>query len=112
MSAKDAAIHLLFLERAGLPRAAQSAEYYRRYAFALTPFVVTFLSAAIVGKYKKNILLMSLLLSLIVATLYYVTQMITMLLAKNGSISPIAGAFSPLLGFAIIVGILFSVRSA
>jgi len=112
MSIVDAASHLRFLERAGLPRAAQSAEYFRRYAFSLTPLVVTLLSAAIVGKFKKNILLMSLLVSLVAATLYYVLQMITMLLAKNESISALAGAFAPLAVFMFIVAVLFKARSA
>jgi lipopolysaccharide export system permease protein len=112
MGITDAAAHLRFLERAGLPRAAQRAEYLRRYAFSLTPLVVTFLSAAIVGKFKKNILLMSLLVSLIAATLYYVMQMITMLLAKNESISALAGAFAPLIVFAIVAAVLFKTRTA
>jgi lipopolysaccharide export system permease protein len=112
MSIKVAGGHLKFLARSGLPMAAQSAEFYRRFAFSLTPLVVTLLSAAIVGKFKKNILLMSLLLSLIAATLYYVMQMITMLMAKNGSITPFAGAFIPLIGFVMIVIVLFKIRSA
>ncbi|HOZ73048.1 MAG TPA: LptF/LptG family permease [Spirochaetales bacterium] len=108
----DAAEHIAFLERAGLPRAAQTAEYYRRFAFALTPLVVTLLSAALVGRYKKNVLLMSLLISLVAATLYYVTQMVTMLLAKNGSVSPAAGAFTPIIIFSALVLALFKARPA
>lgn len=112
MRLSDAASHVAFLERAGLPRAAQTAEYYRRYAFALTPLVVTLLSAAIVGKFKKNVLLMSLLISLVGATLYYVAQMVSMLLAKSESISPAAGAFAPLIIFLVTVLALFRARSA
>lgn len=101
MSLSDAAAHLAFLERARLPRSAQAAEYYRRYAFALTPLLVTALSIGIAGMFKKNVLLMSLLVSLLVATLYYVTQMITMLLAKSEAMSPAGGAFAPVAVFFI-----------
>jgi len=109
---KDAASLVAFLERAGLPGAAQKAEYFRRFAFSLTPLIVTLLSASLVGRFKKNILLMSLLISLVAATMYYVTQMVSMLLAKNESISPAAGAFSPVIIFVVIVGILFRARPA
>jgi len=112
MRLSDAASHVAFLERAGLPRAAQTAEFYRRFAFALTPLIVTLLSASIVGRFKKNVLLMSLLISLVGATLYYVAQMVTMLLAKNETISPAAGAFAPLIIFAVLIAALFRARAA
>jgi len=112
MPLADAASHLEFLARAGLPRASQAAEYYRRFAFALTPLVVTMLSAAVVGRFKKNVLLMSLLLSLVAATLYYVAQMVSMLLAKNESITPVAGAFAPLIIFLVAILALFRARRA
>ncbi len=109
---EDAASLVSFLENAGLPSAAQKAEYLRRFAFSLTPLVVSLLSASIVGRFKKNILLMSLLISLVAATMYYVTQMVSMLLAKNESISPVAGAFAPIIIFAAIVTVLFKARPA
>ena len=112
MSLGDASTHLAFLRRTGLPSAAQTAEVLRRFAFALTPLLVTALSASIVGRFKKNILLMSLLVSLLSATLYYVTQMVSMLLAKNESISPVAGAFTPLAIFFIVIIALFKARPA
>jgi len=112
MSLSDARSQLALLKRSGLPRTGQMAEYYRRFAFALTPLVVTLLSAALAGFYRKNVLLMSLLVSLTAATLYYVTQMVSMLLAKSGTIGPVAGAFAPLVIFTILVVVLFRVRSA
>ncbi|PKL09504.1 MAG: YjgP/YjgQ family permease [Spirochaetae bacterium HGW-Spirochaetae-7] len=112
MSFGDASAHIAFLRRTGLPAAAQTAEVLRRFAFALTPLLVTALSASLVGRFKKNILLMSLLVSLLSATLYYVTQMVSMLLAKNESISPAAGAFAPLAVFSIVIIALFKARPA
>lgn len=112
MPLSDARAYLGLLKRSGLPSGGQTAEYYRRFAFALMPLTVTLLSAALAGFYRKNVLLTSLLVSLIAATLYYVTQMVSMLLAKSGAIGPVAGAFSPFLVFAMIVVVLFRVRKA
>ncbi|GAB1457502.1 hypothetical protein MASR2M48_28100 [Spirochaetota bacterium] len=106
----DAAAQVRFLKRAGLPNASESAELYRRFAFALTPLIVTLLSAALVGRYKKNVLLMSLLLSLVAATMYYVVQMVAMLLAKSEAISPVSGAFAPIIIFSLLIMVLFKFR--
>jgi lipopolysaccharide export system permease protein len=53
------------------------------------------------GSFKKNILLMSLLISLIISVLFYVTQMVTVIMANLGYISPITGAFSPFFLFIV-----------
>ncbi|MBT3274900.1 MAG: YjgP/YjgQ family permease, partial [Spirochaetales bacterium] len=90
------------LKRAGLSYKEPLTEYYKRYSFALTPLVVAFLSCAVGGRFKKNILLMSLLLSLVVSVLYYVSQMISGLLAKSGILTEIVGAWVPFVIFSII----------
>jgi len=110
MPLKDAAVYIAFLKRAGLPRAAQETEYYRRFSYALTPLLVSILSASLAGMFRKNILLMSLLVSLIGATVYYVSQMISVLLAKSESISPLAGASIPLFLFLLAALALFRLR--
>lgn len=92
-----------FLGRAGLPSAAARVEYLRRFSFSATPLVVMLLAAVFAGRVKKNILLMSLLFSLISATVYYVVQMVAVILAKNEFISPIVGAFA-----AIVLLVVFS----
>ncbi len=68
-------------------------DYYERYSFALTPFIVIFISSSLGGRFKKNILLMSLLTSLGLSVLYYVLKMILILLAKQGYIQPVTGAW-------------------
>ena len=83
------------LQKAGLPFREALTAYYKRFSFALTPLIVTLLSAILGGSFKKNILLMSLLSSLILSVLYYVLQMVTVILANLGHISPISGAFGP-----------------
>lgn len=89
------------LRASGLPYTSELSEYYKRFAFSLTPLVVVLLSTATAGRFRKNVLLMSLLFSLLSATGYYVFQMITMLLAKTGEIPPLVGAFLPVTLFMI-----------
>lgn len=107
MSLKELAAYVAFLGHAGLPSGAALAEWHKRYAFSLAPLVVVFLSAALGGRFKKNVLLMSLLSSLLTATGYYIVQMVTMLMAKTGLILPAAGAWTPLVVFTIFGAALF-----
>ena len=105
MSASELGIYVSFLRRAGLPYAGAQAERHKRYSFAFTPIVVVLLAGAAGGRFRKNVLLASLLTSLLAATMYYVAQMITMLLAKTGSIDPRVGAWAPLVVF-VAAGVL------
>jgi lipopolysaccharide export system permease protein len=107
MSSSELGVYVRFLERAGLPYQGALAERHKRFSFAFTPLIVVLLAGASGGRFRKNVLLASLLTSLVAATLYYVAQMITMLLAKTGSIDPRAGAWSPLIVFAAMGILLF-----
>lgn len=93
------------LRRAGLPYREALTDYYKKFFFALTPLIVAFLSSAIGSTFRKNILLMSLLTSLVLSVVYYVAQMIGLILAKSGSIHPLAGAGSSFIVF-FMAGIL------
>ncbi len=99
LSVKDAKEYIKFMRRAGLPHAEQLSAYYRRFSFPLTIFIVLLFSISLGGRFRKNIMLMSLLLSLSVAVVYYVVQMITMILSKWEYISPLAGAWIPVVLF-------------
>ena len=112
MSLAEARLHLAFLENAGLPGSGARAEYLRRFSFALTPLIVAMLSVALAGRFRRNVLLMSLLVSLVGATGYYVAQMISMLLAGNDALSPAAGAFAPSVIFAVLSAALLGWRRA
>lgn len=94
------------LKSSGLPYKGALTEYYKRFAFALTPLIVALLSSAIGGRFKKNVLLMSLLISLVLSVIYYVTQMMTIIFAKLGYISPIVGAWGASFVFLIGAGVL------
>lgn len=86
---------------AGLPYRRDLTKYHERFSFALTPFIVVLVSSAIGGRFRKNILLMSLLVSLTASVVYYVIQMIAGLLASSGYMSPVLGAWT---GFLIFFG--------
>ncbi len=90
----DAKEWILSIRRAGLPIYREAlVDYYERFSFALTPFIVIFISSSLGGRFKKNILLMSLLSSLSISVLYYVLKMILIILAKQGYLQPITGAW-------------------
>lgn len=102
MTIAQAKLFIDSLKKMGLPYHEYLSQYYRRFSFPFTTFIVLFFSVSIGGRFKKNILLMSLLFSLALAILYYVTEMMTMLFAKWEYISPLAGAFLPLLIFTVL----------
>jgi lipopolysaccharide export system permease protein len=99
MSVAQLVEYSAFLKRAGLPFAGAVAERHERYSFAFTPIVVVLLAGAVGGWFRKNVLLASLLASIVLATCYYVARMLSMLLAKTGVIEPWLGAWAPLVAF-------------
>lgn len=108
---REAKEWLSSLDRTGNPRYHKElTDYYERYSFSITPLIVSLLSLSISGFFRKNILLMSLLSSLVVSVLYYVSEMIMVLMAKQGIISPMGGAWAGVLFFLILS--LFLLRRA
>ncbi len=107
MSVQDLAVYVDSLRRAGLPFQSALAERHKRFAFSFAPFIVVLISSSLGSRFRKNVLLVSLLSSLLVATGYYVTQMVTMLLAKTGLLAPAIGAWAPLCIFALVGALLF-----
>ncbi|QQO08183.1 LptF/LptG family permease [Breznakiella homolactica] len=110
LPAGDAALLVEDLKLAGLPYVAAQADYLHRYSFPSASFVVIILSIAMGGRFKKNILLMSLLSSLAAAVVFYIMEMITMMMAKLGYIPPFVGAWFPIVSF-IVIGMVL-MRSA
>ncbi|GHU26752.1 membrane protein [Spirochaetia bacterium] len=110
VSAREALILVNDLKAAGLPFTTALSDYYHRFSFASASFIVMILSISMGGRFRKNILLMTLLSSLLVAVLFYIMDMITMMMAKLGYIPPVAGAWFPVLFF-IVAGV-FLLQSA
>jgi len=93
------------LRAAGQPFEEAEVDFHRRFSFASVSFIVMILSLSMGGRFRKNILLMSLLLSLSAAVVFYVIEMITLMLARMGHIPTFAGAWFPV-GVFILIGFL------
>ncbi|MCF0242035.1 MAG: YjgP/YjgQ family permease [Treponema sp.] len=110
VNVQEAKAYIDHLKRAGLPYNEELSQYYKKFAFPFIVFIVVFLSIGLTGRTKKNVLLVSLASSVSAAVLFYVTQMLTMLMAQYGYISAFAGAWFPVIIFtaASIVLLRFS----
>ncbi|SFI66806.1 lipopolysaccharide export system permease protein [Treponema bryantii] len=106
VSAEEAKLYIQHLKKAGLPYNEELSEYYKKFAFPFIVFIVVFLSIGLTGKTRKNVLLISLASCIGASVLFYVTMMVTMVLAKHGYISAFAGAWSPVIFFTVISVVL------
>jgi len=110
LPAREARLLVEDLRAAGLPYSTVLANYYHRFSFSAASLIVMILSVSMGGRFRKNILLMSLFTSLAVAVVYYVTEMLSMTMAGLGIIHPASGAWFPVLLF-LFAGTLL-IRSA
>lgn len=99
LDVENARLYIQHLEKAGLPSGEARSLYYKKYAFPCIVFIVVFLAIGLSGKTRKNVLLVSLALSICAVVLFYVMQMVTMLMAKFGTIPPLFGAWFPIVFF-------------
>ncbi len=106
VNASQAKEYISHLEKAGLPCAEEKSVYYKKFSFPCIVFIVVFLAIGLSGKTRKNVLIVSLALSVIAVVLFYVLQMITMLMAKFQTIPPILGAWSPVVIFVAVSAVL------
>jgi len=102
----DARLLVKDLKLAGLPYTNALADFHHRFSFSTVSFVVVALSISMGGRFRKNIMLMSLLSSLVSAVVFYVVEMITMMMAKLGYIHPFIGAWFPVFLFIIAAFLL------
>ncbi len=82
-------------------------DFASRVLGALTPLVLIFIACTISYRYKKNVLLFSIITSLFIAVIYYVVQMVTLIMAKQGVVEPLWGMVIPMI---VIVSIAISER--
>ena len=94
--------YIAHLKRVGLPYNEPLSVYYKKYAFPFILFIVVFLSIGLSGKTRKNVMLISLASCISAAVIYYVFQMVTMLMAKFGVLSPFLGAWLPVFLFVVV----------
>ena len=106
INAADAKIYINHLKKAGLPYNEPLSVYYKKFAFPFILLISSFLAIGLTGKTRKNVLLISLSLSITAVVLFYVFQMATMVLAKTGVMNPFMGAWLPDVVFLFIAGFL------
>ena len=106
VNAADAKIYINHLKKAGRPYNEPLSVYYKKFAFPFILFIAAFIAIGVTGKTRKNVLLISLSLSITAVVLFYVFQMITMVLAKTGVMNPFMGAWLPDIVFLFIAGFL------
>jgi len=107
MSFREARDYVSLLRRAGFASEGAMTNLYRKLSFACTPLVVALIASSLGSAFRKNILLMSLLAALLISVLFYVGQMVAAILAKNGVIPPLAGAWIPFTLFLVLGAMLF-----
>jgi lipopolysaccharide export system permease protein len=90
------------LESSGLPALAAQTGFFNKFSYALRVFMVAIIAATVGRAFRKNILLMCLLLSLVISVVFFVFQLLSDALAKNGIVPPFVGAFLPILVFAAV----------
>jgi len=112
LSAKQAGFLIKDLRSAGQPFIQAQANYYHRFSFAATSLIVMILSISMGGRFRKNIMLMSLFSSLSVAVIYYIAEMLSMTMAGLKYIHPIVGAWFPVCIFIILgAALLWSAKT-
>ncbi len=99
VSAAEAREYIKRLEKSGLPSSDAKAGYYKKFSFPMVVTVVVLLAVALSGKTRKNVLLVSLGLCISSVVLFYVMQMITMLMARFGTVPPAFGGWFPVIFF-------------
>lgn len=99
---RDAKIYINHLIKAGLPYFEPQSIYFKKFAFPFIFLIAGMLAIGVTGRTRKNVLLISLLLSISSVVLFYVFQMCTMVLAKTQFLTPFMGAWFPDIVFLII----------
>ncbi|MBQ0163156.1 MAG: LptF/LptG family permease [Treponema sp.] len=103
---KEAKQYLKYLKRTGLPSGEARSVYYKKYSFSFVLLIVTLLAIGLTGRSRRNVIIISLVLSGTASVCFYVLQMVTMNLAKFGIVTPMAGAWFPVVVFLILSVIL------
>jgi lipopolysaccharide export system permease protein len=90
------------LRRAGMPYKDALTNYHRRHSRAAVFLVIAVVMLPLAGRFRKNVLLLSLLSGLSLIVVYYVLEMVLVLMARLGYIAPIVGAWGGLALFACL----------
>jgi len=72
-----------------------ASSYWDRILNCLTPLVMIIIACSMNYRYKKNVLFISIIISVATAVVYYVVRMMTVMMAGQGIIAPAMGTLIP-----------------
>lgn len=99
MTIPEAKKRIELLQKLNIDHADESLDFFKKYSFPFTLLVVCLFAIGVSTVSQKNIIILSLFFSIGLAILYYVMQLILDVLASNGRIPAIVGAWFAILVF-------------
>jgi len=84
-----------------------ASSYWDRILNCLTPLVMIIIACSMNYRYKKNVLFLSIIISVATAVVYYVVRMMTQIMASQGIIAPAMGTLVP---FMVIILLSLAAR--
>ena len=72
-------------------------DFTKRLFDALNPLLLVIIAVVISYRYKKNILLFSIITAISIAVIYYVVQMLTLIMARQGVLDPVWAMVIPMI---------------
>jgi len=82
-----------------------ASSYWDRILNCLTPLVMIIIACSMNYRYKKNVLFISIIISVATAVVYYVVRMMTVMMASQGIIAPAMGTLVPFMVI-ILMGLI------
>ncbi len=79
-----------------------ASSYWDRILNCLTPLVMIIIACSMNYRYKKNVLFISIIISVATAVVYYVVRMMTVMMASQGIIAPAMGTLVPFIVIIIL----------
>lgn len=93
MTIPEAKKRLNLLKELGISHDEELLDYYKKFSFPFTLLIVCLFAVGVSTLSQKNILILALFFSIGLAIIYYIMQMILNILATNGKVPPLLGAW-------------------
>ena len=81
-------------------------EYYKRIFSCLTPMIMIMIACSLNYRFKRNVLFFSLVCSICIAVVYFVVQMMTVMLSDQGVIAPQWGTLIPFIVIIVLTTLM------
>ncbi len=78
-------------------------DFYNRIVSNLYPLILVLISISTVFTWRKSVLVLSILASLIIAVIYFVVEMVSIIFAKQAVITPLLGSLTPIVVTLLLV---------